>query len=129
MTLLPAGEHPHGLTDADFDALFTRDRPVVFAFHGYPSLVHRLCFQRSNRRLHVHGYQEEGTITTPFDMRVQNGLDRFHLLLDVVDRVPGLGPAGAALQQLARERLLEHKRYIDQHGQDLPEIRHWQWTP
>ncbi len=128
MRLQPASEHPHGLDEADFDSLFTRDKPVVFAFHGYPSLVHRLTHGRANRQFHVHGYEEEGTITTAFDMRVQNELDRFHLVQDVVDSVPGLGSPGAYLKQLARDTLIRHKHHIDQHGEDLPEIRNWVWA-
>jgi xylulose-5-phosphate/fructose-6-phosphate phosphoketolase len=129
MRLQSPSEHPHGLSDADFDSLFTRDRPVVFAFHGYPSLVHRLICRRANRDFHVHGYLEEGTITTPFDMRVQNRLDRFHLVRSAVDCVPRLGGRGAYLKQLTSDRLLAHKRYIDEHGQDMPEIQEWTWTP
>ena len=128
MKLQPAGEHPHGLGDADFDALFTVDRPIVFAFHAYPWLVHRLTYRRKNHgNLHVRGYKEEGTITTPFDMTVLNDLDRFHLVQDVVDRVPGLGERGAALKRLARAKLEEHRRHITTEGCDLPEIRGWRW--
>jgi xylulose-5-phosphate/fructose-6-phosphate phosphoketolase len=129
MKLQSASEHPHGLTEADFDSLFTRDKPVIFGFHGYPSLVHRLTYGRANRKLHVHGYQEEGTITTPFDMRVQNGLDRFHLVQDAVECVPQLGSKGVYLKQLTRDRLIAHKEYIDAHGQDMPEISNWKWHP
>ncbi|WP_216710858.1 MULTISPECIES: phosphoketolase family protein [Sphingosinicellaceae] len=130
MRLQPASEHPHGLSEAEYDALFTRDVPIVFAFHGYPWLVHRLTYARANRNLHVRGYKEEGTITTPFDMRVQNDLDRFHLVEDVIDRVPGLGARGDYLRQAMRDKLIVHKHHVDTCGEDLPEICEWRWgTP
>ncbi|MFA5099378.1 MAG: phosphoketolase family protein [Candidatus Omnitrophota bacterium] len=120
--------HPHGLSDQDFDALFTKDKPVIFAFHGYPSLVHQLTYRRANHRnMHVHGYKEEGTITTYFDMTVLNGLDRFHLVLDVIKHLPQLGKSGADLSRMLQEKLIEHKQYIDKHGRDMPEIRNWKW--
>jgi xylulose-5-phosphate/fructose-6-phosphate phosphoketolase len=128
MTLQPREEHPHGLSNRDFDALFTRDRPIIFAYHGYPWLIHRLTYRRTNHgNLHVRGYKEEGTTTTPFDMAVLNDLDRFHLLADVADRVPALAPRAGYMKQFVRDRLVEHGQYIRQHGQDLPEIRDWQW--
>ncbi len=122
-------EHPHGLTDADFDALFTRNKPVIFAFHGYPWLVHRLTYKRAgNNNIHVRGYKEEGTITTAFDMTVLNELDRFHLAMDVLDRLPQLGNRGAYLKQALKDKLVQHKQYIVQHGQDMPEVRDWKWN-
>jgi xylulose-5-phosphate/fructose-6-phosphate phosphoketolase len=129
MTLQPASEHPHGLSDRDFDMLFTKDKPIVFAFHGYPWLIHRLTYRRTNHtNLHVRGYKEEGTTTTPFDMVVMNDLDRFHLAGDVIDRVPSLGPRAAHVKQALRDTLIEHKEYIRRYGQDMPEVLEWRWN-
>ncbi|UCF74744.1 MAG: phosphoketolase family protein [Betaproteobacteria bacterium] len=129
MKLQPPGEHPHGLTDPEFDALFTKDKPIIFAFHGYPWLIHRLTYRRANHRnLHVRGYKEEGTTTTPFDMCVLNDLDRFHLVSDVIDRVPDLAARAAYAKQAIRDKLLEHKQYIAKHGEDMPEISGWKWA-
>jgi xylulose-5-phosphate/fructose-6-phosphate phosphoketolase len=129
MRLQPAEEHPHGLSDAEFDALFTTDKPVIFAFHGYPMLIHRLTYRRHNHEnLHVRGYKEEGTTTTPFDMVVRNDLDRFHLAIDVIDRVPGLGQRAVQVRQWLTDQRARHHAYITEYGEDLPEIRDWQWT-
>ena len=128
MALQPQSEHPHGYSDADFDLLFTTDKPIVFAYHGYPSLIHQLTYRRTNHaNLHVRGYKEEGTTTTPFDMAVLNDIDRFHLASDVITRVPDLGSRAAYLSQFIRDKLAEHEQYICQHGEDLPEIRAWKW--
>ncbi|MEJ7617050.1 MAG: phosphoketolase family protein [Pyrinomonadaceae bacterium] len=130
MTLQSAGEHAHSLSDKDFDSLFTINKPVIFAFHGYPWLIHRLIYRRTNHHnFHVRGYQEEGTTTTPFDMVVLNDLDRFHLVVDVIERVPWLANVGAHAKQQMRDKLLEHKQYICRHGDDMPEIRDWRWLP
>jgi xylulose-5-phosphate/fructose-6-phosphate phosphoketolase len=128
MTLQPREEHPHGLSNKDFDALFSIDKPIIFAYHGYPWLIHRLTYRRTNHRnLHVRGYKEEGTTTTPFDMVVRNDLDRFHLVADVVDRVPKLANIAAYAKQAVRDKLIEHKQYIARYGQDMPEISDWTW--
>ncbi|MEP6643549.1 MAG: phosphoketolase family protein [Acidobacteriaceae bacterium] len=128
MTIQPASEHPHGLSDSDFDSLFTRDKPIIFAYHGYPWLIHRLTYRRHNHdNMHVRGYKEEGTTTTPFDMTVLNDLDRFHLAGDVVDRVLKLQGVGGHFKQLLRNKLLEHKQYIRERGEDMPEIENWKW--
>jgi xylulose-5-phosphate/fructose-6-phosphate phosphoketolase len=130
MRLQQAEEHPHGLSDREFDALFTTDKPVIFAFHGYPWLIHRLTYGRANHEtFHVHRYREEGTTTTPFDMVVLNGLDRFHLALDVIDRLPQLGARAAYFRQAVRDRLIDHKQYIEKHGEDMPELAGWRWEP
>jgi len=129
MKLQPQAEHPHGLSDEAFDALFTKDKPIIFAFHAYPWLIHRLTYRRTNHdHMHVRGYKEEGTITTPFDMTVLNDLDRFHLAMDAINRLPQTGEKGAALKKKLEDKLIEHKRYIDENGQDMPEIRNWKWN-
>ncbi|MGZ8983462.1 MAG: phosphoketolase family protein [Methylotenera sp.] len=129
MKLQPQSEHPHGLSDKDFDVLFTKDKPVIFAFHGYPWLIHRLVYRRTNHEnIHVRGYKENGTTTTPFDMAVLNDLDRFHLTSDVIDRVPSLSAVAAYANQYLRDKLIDHQQYIAQYGEDMPEIRDWQWS-
>ena len=129
MKLEPDTEGPHGLSDTDYDSLFTKDKHIIFAFHGYPWLVHRLTYRRANRNLHVRGYKEEGTITTAFDMTVMNDMDRFHLVMDTIDRLPQTGSKGAYLKQQLQDKLIEHRRYINEHGVDMPEIRNWKWGP
>jgi xylulose-5-phosphate/fructose-6-phosphate phosphoketolase len=129
MRLQPPSAHPHGLSDADFDAFFTTRTPVIFAFHGYPALIHRLTYRRTNHEnFHVRGYQEEGTITTPFDMTVLNELDRFHLVMGALDRLPGLGQPASPLRRLLEDKLSAHRQYIREHGEDMPEVRDWKWA-
>ena len=129
MTLQPSSEHPHGLADRDFDALFTVDKPIIFAFHGYPWLIHRLTYRRGGHdNIHVRGYKEEGTTTTPFDMCVINDLDQFHLVGDVIDRVPKLGERAAYAKQEIRDKLIDHREYIRRYGDDMPEIKNWTWS-
>jgi xylulose-5-phosphate/fructose-6-phosphate phosphoketolase len=127
MTLQPPSEHPHGISDKEYDSLFTKDKPIIFDFHGYPWLIHRLTYRRANQQLHVRGYKEEGTTTTPFDMCVLNEIDRFHLAIDVIDRVPGLADISAHLRQQLRNKLMDHRRYIHEYGQDMPEVLDWTW--
>jgi xylulose-5-phosphate/fructose-6-phosphate phosphoketolase len=127
MTLQPQEEHPHGLSSDEFDTLFTTDKPIIFAYHGYPWLIHRLTYRRTNTKLHVRGYKEEGTTTTPFDMVVLNTLDRFHLVIDVASRVPKLAAQAAHIKQAMRDKLNQHAQYILAQGEDMPEILDWQW--
>jgi xylulose-5-phosphate/fructose-6-phosphate phosphoketolase len=128
MRLQPASEHPHGLADTEFDEIFTPDKPVIFAYHGYPWLIHRLTYRRTNHpNIHVRGYKEEGTTTTPFDMVMLNNLDRFHLVMDVIDRVPGLGAKAAHIRQLMVDQRLKHRLYTRDRGEDSPDIRDWVW--
>ncbi|MDD5274394.1 MAG: phosphoketolase, partial [Methylovulum sp.] len=128
MRLQPPSEHPNGLSDKDFDEIFTKNKPIVFAYHGYPWLIHRLTYRRTNHHnLHVRGYKEEGTTSTPFDMVVMNDMDRFHLAADVIDRVPRLAVQAVYLKQHIRDKLIDHKHYIYKHGEDMPEIQNWQW--
>src|SRR5579883_1467957 len=130
MKLQPASEHPHGLPEAEFDALFTTSKPIIFAFHGYPWLIHRLTYRRKGHdNLHVRGYKEEGTTTTPFDMVVRNNLDRYSLVGDVIDRVPMLSARAAYIKQEIQYKLIDHKQYIAKYGDDMPEVRDWQWNP
>ncbi len=129
MRLEPDTEHPHGLSDHDYDALFTVDKPVIFAYHGYPWLIHRLTYRRAGAvNLHVRGYKEEGTVTTPFDMVIRNDMDRFHLVMDVIDRVPGLAIRAAVVRQHMVDARTRHELYTREFGEDLPEVRNWKWT-
>jgi len=129
MKLLPQEEHPHGLSDNEFSDIFTPDAPVIFAYHGYPWLIHRLTYRRAgHHNIHARGYKEEGTTSTPFDMVVMNDLDRFHLVMDVLDRLPELGHRTIYLKQLMRDKLIEHKQYVHEYGEDMPEIRDWKWA-
>jgi len=129
MRLQPPGEHPHGLPDEAYDAIFPPDTPCIFAFHGYPWLIHRLAYRRHHHdQLHVRGYKEEGTTTTPFDMTVLNDLDRFHLVLDVIARVPGLSGRAEGVARLMREKRENHRAYVREHGEDMPEVRNWRWS-
>jgi xylulose-5-phosphate/fructose-6-phosphate phosphoketolase len=127
MTLQPHTEHPHGLTDKEYDSIFTQDKPIIFAFHGYPWLIHRLVYRRINQRLHVRGYKEEGTVTTPFDMCVLNDIDRLHLAIDVLDRVDKFKNVTAHTRQFLRNKLVDHQNYIRKYGEDMPEIKNWTW--
>jgi xylulose-5-phosphate/fructose-6-phosphate phosphoketolase len=130
MRLLPETEHPHGLPDREFDTIFTTDTPIVFAFHGYPWLVHRLTYRRRNhQRMHVRGYKENGTTTTPFDMVMLNDLDRYHLVMDVIDRVPGLGERAADLRQEMVDARFRARAWAREHGEDMPEVARWRWEP
>ena len=128
MSLQPREEHPHGLSEKDFDRIFTRDRPVIFAYHGYPYMIHRLAYNRANHKnLHVKGFRERGTTTTPFDMVVLNGLDRFSLATEAIDRLPQLAAAGALARRTFQAKLAEHHRYVRANGEDMPEIQNWRW--
>ena len=127
MKLQSHSKHPHGMSDDDFNMLFTKDKPIIFNFHGYPSLIHELLYDRDNRNLIVSGYIEEGTITTPFDMRVQNEIDRFNLVIKCIKALPQLGTKGAYIVQKMKDKLVEHKQYIHENGIDLPEIVNWKW--
>jgi len=128
MTLMPKNAHPHGIADADFDSIFTPDKPVVFAYHGYPYMIHRLTYKRANHdNIHVHGFMEEGTTTTPFDMVVMNGLDRYDLAMAALDRLPAVGGEAAEIKQRLNHKLVEHRAYVREHGEDMPEVRDWVW--
>ena len=127
MRLQPDFQHPHGLSNQDYNAIFTKDKPIIFAFHGYPSLIHQLIYKRENKDIHVHGYKEEGTITTPFDMRVQNEIDRYHIVIDALKYLPQLGNSSSRLIEWCKDKLIEHSEYIREYGQDLEEVRNWTW--
>ena len=127
MKLQSNTKHPHGLTDDEYDAIFTKDKPIIFNFHGYPDLIHQLTYDRHNQHLHVHGYLEEGTITTSFDMKVQNKIDRYHLVVDALKYLPDLGNKSSFLIEECKNKLIEHKEYIKEYGLDMPEVRDWQW--
>ena len=127
MKLQSNTKHPHGLTDDEYDAIFTKDKPIIFNFHGYPDLIHQLTYDRHNQHLHVHGYLEEGTITTSFDMKVQNKIDRYHLVIDALKYLPDLGNKSSFLIEECKNKLIEHKEYIKEYGLDMPEVRDWQW--
>ena len=127
MKLVSSEDHPHGLTDEDYDSIFTKDKPIIFAFHGYPHLIHELAYKRHNNNLHVHGYIEEGTITTTFDMKVQNKLDRFHLVMSALKYLDKLGEKRNSLNEWCKDKLIEHKEYIHEYGEDMPEIKNWKW--
>ena len=127
MRLQPDTEHPHGLSDIDYNDIFTKNSPIIFAFHGYPWVIHRLAYRRANQRLHVRGYKEEGTITTAFDMTVKNDMDRFHLVMDTIERAQLTSPEAKALYEDMQEKLIQHNNYIVEHGEDMPEIRNWTW--
>ena len=128
MRLQSKSKHPHGLSDSEYDAIFTKDKPIIFAFHGYPNLIHELTYNRHNKDLHVRGYEEEGTITTAFDMRVQNRIDRYHLVLLALEHLSKLGNTKAVLYQYCQDKLVEHKEYIRTYGEDMPDIKNWKWT-
>ena len=121
-------KHPHGLTENEYNMLFTTNKPIIFAFHGYPSLIHQLTYKRENKNMHVHGYLEEGTITTPFDMRVQNKIDRYHLVMDALKYLPELGDKRTSLNEWCKNKLIEHKEYIHEYGEDMPDVKNWTWS-
>jgi xylulose-5-phosphate/fructose-6-phosphate phosphoketolase len=130
MRLQDDREHPHGLSDREFDSLFTTDKPIIFDYHGYPWMIHRLTYRRTNHHnLHVRGYVEEGTTTTPFDMCVRNRIDRFNLAIDVIDRVPKLQPVAGHYRERLKNKLIEHRQYVQTHGEDMPEVANWKWSP